>query len=337
MLDTLVFDLTPKKEIFAVNTLGIHQVNAKSIILAMGCRERPRGALFSGSRPAGVFTAGTIQRLVNMNGLLPGKRAVILGSGDIGLIMARRLTLEGMCVEGVYEINPYPGGLMRNVVQCLHDYGIPLHLQHTIVEVHGEQRLTGVSIAQVDIEKKVIEGTRRFVACDTLLLSVGLIPENELSIAAGIELHPLTRGPIVNQHCETLLPGIFACGNVLHVHDVVDHVSLEAERAAEAAVLHVSNLSRSMKDTIPISPGQGIHAIAPQLLQLPADDDYLTIRGRVKSPSTKPRIVASSRGNALWEQAYPVLRPAEMFAFRLPKEALVDVSGNITIALKEGS
>ena len=211
-------------------------LKTKAVILAMGCRERPRGALnIPGYRPAGIYTAGTAQRLVNMEGMMPGKEVVMLGSGDIGLIMARRMTLEGAKVKVVAELLPYSGGLQRNIVQCLEDFDIPLKLSHTVVEIHGKERVTGVTLAQVDENRKPIPGTEEFYSCDTLLLSCGLIPENELSAKAGIELSKVTSGPVVNESLETSVKGIFACGNVLHVHDLVDYVSEEAKKAVQQA------------------------------------------------------------------------------------------------------
>ena len=230
---TMVMDISPDKVVTAMNrTDGMIQIQAKAVILAMGCRERARGALnIPGFRPAGIFSAGTAQRLVNIEGYLPGREVVILGSGDIGLIMARRMTLEGAKVKVVAELMPYSGGLKRNLVQCLYDYGIPLKLSHTVTDIRGKERLEGVTLAQVDENGKPVPGTEEAYTCDTLLLSVGLIPENELSRAMGVELDAVTAGPVVNERLETSIEGVFACGNVLHVHDLVDYVSEEAKRA----------------------------------------------------------------------------------------------------------
>jgi thioredoxin reductase len=237
LLETMVTQISPDRQITAVNNReGILRLKPKSIVLAMGCRERSRGQLnVPGTRPAGIFTAGTAQRFVNVEGWIPGKKAVILGSGDIGMIMARRLTLEGAEVRAVVEILPYIGGLTRNEVQCLHDFHIPLLLEHTVTEIHGQQRLEAVTIAKVNKDKKPINGTAQMIECDTLLLSVGLIPENELSKMAGVALDPLTGGPVVDQWRETNVSGIFAGGNVVHVHDLVDEVSWEAEIAGTSA------------------------------------------------------------------------------------------------------
>jgi len=241
MLNTMVIDITREKVVTAVNpSEGLLKLKAKAIILAMGCRERTRGALnIPGTRPAGVYTAGTAQRLINIEGYMPGKNVVILGSGDIGLIMARRLTLEGAQVKMVCELMPYPGGLKRNIVQCLEDFNIPLKLSHTVVNIHGNKRLEGVTIARVDENRKPIPGTEEYVECDTLLLSVGLIPENELSSEAGVEIDPLTGGPVVNDSMETSIRGIFACGNVVHVHDLVDNVTEESRIAGRGAAEYI--------------------------------------------------------------------------------------------------
>ena len=240
-LNTMVLSVSPDKVITATNTEdGIFTVEAKAIILAMGCRERSKGALnIAGSRPAGIFSAGTAQKFVNMEGYMPGKEVVILGSGDIGLIMARRMTLEGAKVKAVCELMPYSGGLARNIEQCLNDFDIPLRLSHTVVQIHGKERLEGVTIAKVDERRQPIAETREFIPCDTLLLSVGLIPENELSLGAGIDLDPVTNGPVVDQDRQTCIEGIYSCGNVLHVHDLVDYVSEEAEIAGKSAAEYV--------------------------------------------------------------------------------------------------
>lgn len=241
-LNTMVLDISKDKVITAANTEnGIFQIQAKSVILAMGCRERPKGALnIAGTRPAGIYSAGTAQKLVNMMGYMPGREVVILGSGDIGLIMARRMTLEGAKVKAVCELMPYSGGLARNIEQCLNDFDIPLKLSHTVVEIHGKKRLEGVTIAKVDENRKPISSTREYIPCDTLLLSVGLIPENELSKSAGISLDSITGGASVDQDRHTEIDGIFACGNVLHVHDLVDFVSNEAEIAGKSAADYIN-------------------------------------------------------------------------------------------------
>ncbi len=242
LLNTMVLDITPDKVITATNSEeGIFQIQAKAIILAMGCRERAKGALnIAGKRPAGIYSAGTAQKFVNMKGYMPGKNVVILGSGDIGLIMARRMTLEGARVHAVCELMPYSGGLARNIEQCLNDFGIPLRLSHTVVEIHGKERLEGVTIAKVDENRRPIAETREYIPCDTLLLSVGLIPENELSKTAGVSLDRVTSGAVVDQDRQTEVEGIFSCGNVLHVHDLVDYVSEEAEIAGKSAAAYIN-------------------------------------------------------------------------------------------------
>ena len=245
-------------------SMGMLKIDAGAIVLAMGCRERTRGALrIPGSRPAGVFSAGTAQRYVNIDGYMPGKKAVILGSGDIGLIMARRFTLEGAKVEAVVEALPYAAGLTRNVVQCLEDFDIPLHLASTVVEIHGNERIEGVTIAKVDENWDPIPGTEEFIECDTLLLSVGLIPENELSEGVGVQIDPITNGPNVNEFLMTTVPGIFACGNVLHVHDLVDNVSKEAERAGSFAGRFALGRLTEPKRRIKVKAGENIRRCTP--------------------------------------------------------------------------
>ena len=264
-LNTMVLDITEDKEITATNpTDGIFTIQAKAIILAMGCRERSRGALnIAGTRPAGVYSAGTAQKLVNMKGFMPGKKVVILGSGDIGLIMARRMSLEGAEVKAVCELMPYSGGLARNIEQCLNDFNIPLLLSHTVVKIHGKKRVEGVTIAKVDEKGKPIKETMQFIECDTLLLSVGLIPENELTKSAGINLNRITNGASVTQSRETSIPGVFACGNVLHVHDLVDYVSEEAEIAGKNAALYIKGELKNEVD-IPIEPDGKVRYTVPQ-------------------------------------------------------------------------
>lgn len=264
-LNTMVLDISENKVITATNTDdGLFTIEAKAVILAMGCRERAKGALnIAGTRPSGIYSAGTAQKLVNMEGYMPGKNVVILGSGDIGLIMARRMTLEGASVKAVCELMPYSGGLARNIEQCLNDFNIPLKLSHTVVKIHGRERLEGVTIARVDENRKPISETSEFIPCDTLLLSVGLIPENELSKSAGIELDRITSGAIVDQDRQTEVEGIFACGNVLHVHDLVDFVSNEAEIAGASAAEYIMN-TESEKISVPITADGKIRYTVPQ-------------------------------------------------------------------------
>jgi len=283
-LNTMVMDISEDRVVTAMSRAdGMYQIKAGAVILAMGCRERPRGALnIPGYRPAGIFSAGTAQRLVNIEGYMPGREVVILGSGDIGLIMARRMTLEGAKVKVVAELMPYSGGLKRNIVQCLDDFGIPLKLSHTVVDIEGKEHLSAVTIAAVDNKGKPIPGTEERYTCDTLLLSCGLIPENELSRNAGVEMSPVTSGPIVNESLETNIPGVFACGNVLHVHDLVDYVSEEATRAGENAAKFVNGkLAADSKDVIEIVATEGARYTVPSTIDVNRMDDKLTVRFRV--------------------------------------------------------
>lgn len=265
--NTMVLDITSDKIVTATNSEeGIFQIKAKAIILAMGCRERAKGALnISGTRPAGIYSAGTAQKLVNLEGYMPGKNVVILGSGDIGLIMARRMTLEGANVKAVCELMPYSGGLARNIEQCLNDFDIPLKLSHTVVEVRGRERVSGVTIAKVGADRKPIPGTQEYIECDTLLLSVGLIPENELSKGANVNISPITNGAVVDQDRQTTLDGIFACGNVLHVHDLVDFVSDEAEIAGKSAAQYINGVTEE-KICVPIKTDGKIRYTVPQII-----------------------------------------------------------------------
>lgn len=304
LLETMVLEVTAERKIYAINSeSGMLEIQAKAVILAMGCRERTRGALrIPGSRPAGVYSAGTAQRYVNIDGYMPGKKAVILGSGDIGLIMARRFTLEGAKVEAVVEVMPYAAGLTRNVVQCLEDFDIPLYLQSTVIEIHGQKRLEAVTIAQVDEKWNPILGTERTIECDTLLLSVGLVPENELSSQAGVAIDPITNGPIVDASMMTNIPGIFACGNVLHVHDLVDNVSKESERAGIYAGRFAMGTNNPVTRRIKVQAGDNIRYVVPHevstsepveffmRVQRPEDDVVLDVGGlrRIRKNSVRP-------------------------------------------------
>ena len=282
-LNTMVMDISKDKVVTAMNREeGLFEIQAKAIILAMGCRERPRGALnIPGYRPAGIFSAGTAQRLVNMEGYLPGREVVILGSGDIGLIMARRMTLEGAHVKVVAELMPYSGGLKRNIVQCLDDYGIPLKLSHTVIDIDGKERVKGVTLAQVDEKGKPIKGTEEYIPCDTLLLSVGLIPENELSRGLDIDMERVTSGPVVNESLETSMEGVFACGNVLHVHDLVDFVSEEAAMAGKNAVKYIKGELAAADKKIDLVPEDGVRYTVPKYIRPENMDEKLTVRFRV--------------------------------------------------------
>ena len=284
-LNTMVTDVTHEKVVEATNREdGLFQIQAKAVILAMGCRERARGALnIPGYRPAGIYSAGTAQRFINMEGCMPGREVVILGSGDIGLIMARRMTLEGARVKLVAELMPYSGGLNRNIVQCLDDYGIPLKLRHTIIEIKGKERVEGIVLAEVDNNGKPIPGTEESCSCDTILLSVGLIPENEISRKMGIEMNPVTSGPKVNESFETNIEGVFACGNVLHVHDLVDFVSEEAAIAGKNAAIFVKeeNAEKTAGQIIRLNPSEGIKYIVPETIDITRMGEKLTLRFRV--------------------------------------------------------
>lgn len=369
-MNTMVLEVTPQKEVYAVNRIdGMVCYEAKAVVLAMGCRERTREAIgIPGTRPAGIFTAGTAQRYINIEGYLPGKRVLILGSGDIGLIMARRLTLEGAEVLGVLEIMPYSNGLKRNVVQCLDDFEIPLLLQHTVVEVHGHERITGVTMAEVNDQLAPIPGTERFMEVDTLLLSVGLIPENELARGTGVEMDAITGGAIVNQDRETTVPGVFACGNVLHVHDLVDFVTEEAWLAGEGAARYIRNARSSldgqsaasgdvmqMSGDVTLNVGDGnrksgefvvqrgraVRYVVPQRLVTPVQGDvemYL----RVVEPMGKGTIVVQNGDVVLVQKQERFLRPAEMIKIRMEEQKLTEimkqanVNGIFTVSIEEG-
>ena len=337
MLNTMVMEISPDKKVTAMNcTLGVFEIQAKAVILAMGCRERPRGALnIPGYRPAGIFSAGTAQRLVNMEGYLPGREVVILGSGDIGLIMARRMTLEGAKVKAVAELMPYSGGLKRNIVQCLEDYGIPLKLGHTVVDIDGRERLKGVTLAQVDERKRPIPGTEEYIPCDTLLLSVGLIPENELSLGMGIEMEKATNGARVNESLETSIEGVFACGNVLHVHDLVDFVSQEALLAGRNAARYVEGkMERRKEEEVRLIPEDGIRYTVPGCIRLSNMDDVLTIRFRVDRVYKNCFICVYLSGQCILRKKRPVAAPGEMEEIRLSKEKLLELPTLTEITIK---
>ena len=332
-LETTVTAVSPDRVVTAQNRDGILKIQAKAVILAMGCRERSRGALNTcGSRPAGVYSAGTAQKLVNCLGYQVGKRVVILGSGDIGLIMARRMSFEGAKVEAVCEVMPYSGGLTRNIVQCLEDFGIPLYLSTTVVQIHGEKRLEGVTIAQVDENRRTIEETKRFIPCDTLLLSVGLIPENELTRAAGIPIDPITNGALVDENCQTQIPGIFACGNVLQVHDLVDYVSEEAERAGVGAVKYVS-AQNDAQVAITTKPGNGVRYVIPQTIHTNKQDVALFMR--VTQPFGKVKFTVCHDDKVLAVAKRLKAAPGEMEKIVIKADALQGVTGTITVSLEE--
>ncbi len=332
--ETMVTDLSADKIVTASSREGILKIKAKAVILAMGCRERSRGALnICGTRPAGIFSAGTAQKLINCEGYGVGKRVVILGSGDIGLIMARRMSLEGAKVEAVCEIMPYSGGLTRNIVQCLEDFGIPLYLSTTVAEIHGNRRLEGVTIAEVGPDRRTIEETKRFIPCDTLLLSVGLIPENELTRSAGIPIVPVTNGAIVDENRQTAIPGIFACGNVLQVHDLVDYVSDEAEIAGLGAAEYLQDKLSDAK-TIDTKAGFGVRYVLPQKVSIdPAKDTSLFLR--VSAPYGKVRFTVSSGDEVLATAVRLKAVPGEMEKINIPADKLAAATDTVTVSLEE--
>ena len=336
-LNTMVLDLAPDKTVTAMNkTDGLFQLHPKAVILAMGCRERPRGALnIPGYRPAGIFTAGTAQRLVNMEGYLPGRRVVILGSGDIGLIMARRMTLEGAKVLCVAELMPYSGGLKRNIVQCLDDFGIPLKLSHTVVDIQGKDRVTGITLARVE-NGKPVPGTEEHFDCDTLLLSCGLLPENELSRAAGVNLSPITGGPTVNESLETSIPGVFAAGNVLHVHDLVDYVSEEAGAAGAHAAAYILHGVAPAGRTLPVHCENGVRYTVPTTIRPDVSGDTVTLRFRVSGVFKNKKIAVYLGDSCIFSRKRPVLAPGEMETVRLKTELLRGAGDAVTVTLEEG-
>lgn len=339
-LHTMVCDISSDKIVTIMNREeGMEMYQAKAIILAMGCRERPRGALnIPGYRPAGIYSAGTAQRLVNMEGLMPGKKVVILGSGDIGLIMARRMTFEGAKVQCVAEVMPYSGGLKRNIVQCLDDYDIPLYLNHTVIDIEGNDRLTGVVIAEVDGDRKPISGTEKHYECDTLLLSVGLIPENELSKKADVEISPITNGPIVDECLETKVEGIFACGNVLHVHDLVDYVSEEAGLAGKYAAQYVKKeekeREKNSKEVIKIHATDGVRYTVPFVIHLSDMADKINVRFRVTNVFKNCFISVYFNEERIQHRKKQVMAPGEMEQIILKKQELEKYQGLKTITVK---
>ena len=333
-LDTMVLEVTRDKRVCMVGkSTGYREEQAKTVVLAMGCRERTRGAIaIPGTRPAGIFTAGAAQRYVNMEGWLPGKRVVILGSGDIGLIMARRMTLEGAKVLACVEVMPYSGGLSRNIVQCLQDFDIPLYLSHTVTEIRGEKRVEQVVVSRVDGNRRPIPGTEMVFDCDTLLLSVGLIPENELSRACGVTLDPVTGGPVVDERCMTSVPGVFACGNVLQVHDLVDYVSDEAERAGACAAAYLQS-GAPRADAFETRAGNGVRYVLPQRIR-PEDED-LPLFLRVQKPYGPVRFVVRCGEQVLLQAKRLRAAPGEMekLTLRAAQRRLID--GPVTVELEE--
>lgn len=342
LLHTIVVDIRAeadgRKKITVMNRSdGMFEIEAGAVILAMGCRERPRGALnIPGYRPAGIYSAGTAQHYVNIEGRMPGKEAVILGSGDIGLIMARRMTLEGAKVKLVAELMPYSGGLKRNIVQCLDDYGIPLKLSHTVVDIDGRERVKGVTVAEVDENRRPIPGTEEYISCDTLLLSCGLIPENELSSGMGVELNPATSGPVVNESLETNISGVFACGNVLHVHDLVDYVSEEAENAGRNAAAYLKGGENETEgEPVAIKCTGGVRYTVPSMIRVAHMQEEQTIRFRVGSVYKNACLTVRFNDKEVMKINKRVMAPGEMEQIKLKKNRLEEFEGlrEITISV----
>lgn len=336
-LETMVLEIenhpeNHTKTITAINSVdGIFRITAKAVVLAMGCRERSRGALnIPGTRPAGVYTAGTAQKYVNLKGYMPGKEVVILGSGDIGLIMARRMTLEGASVKAVCEIMPYSGGLTRNIVQCLEDFYIPLKLSYTVAEIHGKERVEGVTIGKVDSSRRIIPGTEEYIPCDTLLLSVGLIPENELSKEAGVAMDSVTGGPLVDQHRQTSIQGVFACGNVLQVHDLVDYVSEEGAIAGRCAGEYVLK-GLAMGNTLPVVAGKGVKYVVPEWIRQPLNED-IRLYFRVDGVYLNQRLEVICGEKKVYSKAVRKLTPGEMESVIIKKE---DITGPLSVRVGE--
>ena len=334
-INTMVLSVSDDKVVTAVNTVdGLIQIKATAVVLAMGCRERPRGALqIAGSRAAGIMTAGTAQKYVNIDGYMPGKKVVILGSGDIGLIMARRMTLEGAEVKVVCELMPFSGGLTRNIVQCLDDFGIPLRLSTTVIETHGKERLEGVTIAKVDDRLQPIPGTEEYIECDTLMLSVGLIPENELTKQAGIGLDNVTSGAIVDEMRETDHEGIFACGNVLQVHDLVDYVTLESQIAGEGAARYILGKNAEEKVYINTTPENGVRYIVPQRVNIKSKED-IKLYFRVGAIYTNKKLTVEVDGNVISSKKKVKLAPGEMENVVIPADILATLNENSTIKVR---
>lgn len=334
--DTMVLEVNAKKQVTAINTKdGLMLIQAKAVILAMGCRERTRGALvIPGTRPAGIFTAGSAQRFVNIDGYLPGKKVVILGSGDIGLIMARRLTLEGAEVKLICELMPFSAGLRRNIVQCVENFNIPLKFSHTITKIHGKERVEGVSVAAVDKNRRPIPETEEFIECDTLLLSVGLIPENEISNGCGISIDSTTSGPVVNEHMQTSVEGIFACGNTVHVHDLVDFVTAESLRAGENAAKYVQGAKTKNPSNVVLRPGNRVRYTVPQHIESTESETPISIMFRPTDVYRNVQIVAYSNNERIKAMKKKIVRPGEMQVLELNPEQLAKVHDNLTVSIE---
>lgn len=334
MLNTMVLNISEDKTIEALGEDGLINIKADAIVLAMGCRERTRGAIdIPGYRPAGVYNAGAAQRLSNMEGYMVGKEVVIYGSGDIGLIMARRMTLEGAKVKAVVEVNPHSSGLTRNIVQCLNDFNIPLMLSTGISNIHGKQRVEGVTLSKLDSNRNPIEGTEEFIKCDTVLLSVGLIPENELSVEAGVKLDTRTSGPIVRNSMETNIDGVFACGNVVHVHDLVDFVTKESRIAGKNAALYYLNKLEN-KETVSTVANEGITYIVPQNIDTSCGED-VNLFMRVRSIFKNKKLVVRSNDKVILEKRRPHMIPSEMENIKIGKDLFKDITGDITVSVEE--
>lgn len=338
--DSMVLEVRNNEDgshnVTAINTVdGLMNIQAKAVILAMGCRERTRGALIiPGTRPAGIFTAGAAQRFVNIDGYLPGKKVVILGSGDIGLIMARRLTLEGAEVKLICEVMPFSAGLRRNIVQCVENFNIPLKFSHTITQIHGKERVEGVTVAAVDANRKPVAGTEEYIECDTLLLSVGLIPENEISTGCGVSIDSSTSGPIVNEHMQTSVPGVFACGNTVHVHDLVDFVTAESLRAGENAAKYVQNKIKNNGQHVTLRPGNRVRYTVPQYIESTESDTNTSIMFRSTDVYKDVYIEVSSNGEKIKSLKKKVVRPGEMQVIELRPEQLAQVKDNLTVSIE---
>ncbi|REC31661.1 pyridine nucleotide-disulfide oxidoreductase [Enterococcus pseudoavium] len=338
LLDTMVLEVTEEKEVHLVNKERGYQIlKTKAVVFAMGCRERTRGAIgIAGSRPAGVYTAGSAQRYVNMEGYLVGKKVIILGSGDIGLIMARRMTLEGAEVLACVEVMPYSGGLTRNIVQCLDDYEIPLLLSHTITEIRGKSRVDQVVVSKVDEKRQPIAGTEQTFDCDTILLSVGLIPENELSRDANLALDSKTSGPFVYENMETSVPGIFACGNVVHVHDLVDFVTAESIRAGSAAAEYILEQKLAPTNCLTVQNGQHVTYVVPQKIRSEQVERKVEVFFRVNQVFADSQILIKSQGKILAKQKKSYIVPGEMEKIKLSKKILDKaLNGEIEICVEE--
>ena len=334
--DTMVLDISQSNVVTAVNkTDGLLQIDATAVVLAMGCRERPRGALsIAGTRASGIMTAGTAQKYVNIDGYMPGKEIVILGSGDIGLIMARRMTLEGAHVKMVCELMPYSGGLTRNIVQCLDDFDIPLKLSTTVIETHGKERLEGVTIAKVDAHNQPIKGTEEYVPCDTLMLSVGLIPENELTKGIGIAMDPVTNGAVVTEMRETDHPGVFACGNVLQVHDLVDYVTMEAQIAGRGAAAYIQDKAAfENAEYISTTPGNGVRYIVPQKMNIHSRED-IKLYFRVSAVYKNAKVVLEADGNVISSKKKVKLAPGEMENVTVPADVIASLTKDSTVCVR---